>query len=191
MNLEMDTKNNSAPKDVKKPGGVSGETMDVRLGKYLTFNIDGEIYGIYVMSIKEIVGLVEMTRVPRTPDFVKGVINLRGRVIPVIDLKKRFNAGAVEETSRTPIIVVEVGSTDKKTEMGLLVDHVSDVMIVNDENLEPLPSFGIELETEFIDGIARFDDDVITLLNIDRILTSTEMIDIRKVKEKMTAAAED
>ncbi len=187
----MDKKNYTKSKDVKKSASTSGKGTDVRLGKYLTFNIDGEIYGIYVMSVKEIVGLVEMTRVPRTPDFVRGVINLRGRVIPVIDLKKRFDAGSVEGTSRTPIIIVEVKSTDRITEMGLLVDHVSDVMIVRDENLEPLPSFGIELETEFIDGIARFDDDVITLLNIDRILTSTEMIDIRKVKEKLTAAAED
>ena len=167
------------------------KNLNVQLGKYLTLGIDGETYGIYVMSVLEIVGLVEMTRVPRTPDFVRGIINLRGRVIPVLDLKKRFNAGSVSETIRTPIIIVEVNSGEKMSVIGLLVDNVSDVMVVTNENLEPLPSFGIELNTEFIEGLARFGDEVVTLLNIDRILTNTEMIDIRKVKEQMAAAAED
>lgn len=185
----MDTKAKST-KSSKTEETSDFKDTDVREGKYLTFGIDGETYGIYIMNVVEIVGLVDMTRVPRTPDYVKGVINLRGKVIPVLDLKKRFNAGFVSETGRTPIIIVEVKSGEKKSYIGLLVDHVSDVMIVTKDNLEPLPSFGIELNTEFIAGLARFDDEVITLLDIDQILTSTEMIDIRKVKQQMVAAVE-
>ncbi len=192
--MKRDKKNTT--KDVKdmdrKPGHPEKDPVrTVSSGKYLTFEIDSEIYGLYVMSVREIIGMVEVTRVPRTPEFVRGVVNLRGKVIPVIDLKKRFNAGVVEETVRTPIIIVEARSGEKLTGMGLLVDHVSDVINVNEQNLEPLPSFGIELDTSFIDGIVRNGEDVITLLNIDRVLTSTELIDIRKMKKRLAAAGED
>lgn len=187
----MDKKNNVRKSSKTEETSDLNKNLDVQIGKYLTFSIDGETYGIYVMNVLEIVGLGEMTRIPRTPDFVRGIINLRGKVIPVLDLKKRFNSGSVSETARTPIIIVEVKSGGKASAMGLLVDNVSDVMVVTHENLEPLPSFGIELNTEFIEGLARFDDDVVTLLNIDRVLTNTEMIDIRKVKEQMVATAED
>lgn len=180
------TKSEKGQKDIKS----GNDGLNVQHGKYLTFGIDGETYGIYIMNVVEIVGLIETTRVPRTPDFVKGVINLRGKVIPVLDLKKRFNAGSVDETTRTPIIIVEVKLDEKITNIGLLVDYVSEVMIVDDNNLEPLPSFGINLDTEFIEGLARFEDEVVTLLNINQILTSTEMIDIKKVKKQMTAAME-
>ncbi len=187
----MDKKDNVKKSSKTEETSDLNRNLDIQLGKYLTFSIDGETYGIYVMKVLEIVGIIEMTRVPRTPDFVRGIINLRGKVIPVLDLKKRFNAGSVSETARTPIIIVEVKSGEKISAMGLLVDHVSEVMVVTNENLEPMPSFGIELNTEFIEGLARFDDEVVTLLNIDRILTNTEMIDIRKVKKQMVAAAED
>lgn len=154
-----------------------------RAGKYITFTLAGEDYGIYILSVKEIIGLMSVTKVPRTPDFVRGVINLRGKVHPVIDLRKRFALDPKEDDVRTPIIIVEVTSGDTISHLGIVVDSVSEVINVQSDDLEDTPSFGVDLDTDFILGLAKFNKKVITLLDIDKILTSKQLVMLDKSKD--------
>jgi len=144
-------------------------------GKYLTFTLGGEEYGIGILKIKEIIGMMAITSVPQTPDFVKGVINLRGKVIPVIDLRLRFNIAATGFTERTCIIVVEIDCADKTLMIGLVVDAVSEVLNILTEDIEDAPAFGTELNTDYIMGMAKMDGGVKILLDIDRVLNTDEI----------------
>lgn len=141
-------------------------------GKYLTFELADEGYGIEILKVKEIVGMMSITPVPRLPEYVKGVVNLRGKVIPVIDLRLKFGMNAADYTDRTCIIVVEIMQNTDKTRIGLVVDAVSEVLNVRSENVEPPPSFGSRLQTNYILGMAKFEDSVKILLDIDLILTA-------------------
>lgn len=144
-------------------------------GKYLTFGLAEEEYGLEILRVREIIGMMEVTPIPRTPDFVLGVINLRGKVIPVVDLRLKFGLPYKEPDDRTCVIVVEVMSQNEAIMMGIVVDMVNEVADVRAENVEPTPSFGVALDTSFILGMAKFGEKVITLLAIDKVLTSTEM----------------
>lgn len=146
-----------------------------REGKYLTFVLAEEDYGIGILKIKEIIGMMPITTVPRTPEFVKGVINLRGKVIPVLDLRLKFQVEAKEYTERTCIVVVEVEGSRGKIMMGLVVDSVSEVLSVKGEEIEDTPSFGTKLDTEYILGMAKTENTVKILLDIDRVLNAEEM----------------
>ncbi len=154
----------------------------LREGKYLTFSLGGEEYGIGILKVKEIIGMMPITPVPQTPHFVKGVINLRGKVIPVIDLRLKFGMEAIPYNERTCIIVVETaGSGSSYLMMGLVVDSVSEVMNIKEEDIEDSPAFGTRLSTEYILGMAKAGDSVKILLDIDRVLTSDEMELMEKV----------
>lgn len=144
-------------------------------GKYLTFTLDKEEYGIGILKIKEIIGMMPITSVPQTPDFVKGVINLRGQVIPVIDLRLRFGMKEIGYTERTCIIVVEIKQESGKIIIGIVVDSVSEVLNIKGEEIEPTPTFGTRLNTEYILGMAKISGGVKILLDIDRVLTSDEV----------------
>lgn len=144
-------------------------------GKYITFRLAGEDYGLYILSVKEIIGMMQVTKVPRTPNFVRGVINLRGKVHPVIDLRKRFGLERKEDNDRTPIIIVEVHQGDDVQFIGIVVDAVSEVINVGQGDIEDTPAFGVDLDTDFILGLAKKDKKVITLLDIDKILTSKQL----------------
>ena len=144
-------------------------------GKYLTFGLAEEEYGLEILRVREIIGMMDVTPIPRTPDFVLGVINLRGKVIPVVDLRLKFGLPYQEPDDRTCIIVVEVMSDNEAIMMGIVVDMVNEVADVRAENVEPTPSFGVALDTSFILGMAKFGEKVITLLAIDKVLTATEM----------------
>ncbi len=135
-------------------------------GMYLTFGLGDEIYGVPILKVREIIGLMDFTRVPMSKGFLKGVINLRGKVIPVICLRQRFNMPAVDYTEETCIIVIE---TDQD-QMGVVIDSVAEVVNMKPEALEPPPVFGAEFSTDFILAMGKSAERIFTLLDMDRIL---------------------
>ncbi len=151
-----------------------------REGKYLTFSMADEEYGIGILKIKEIIGMMPITTVPQTPDFVKGVINLRGKVIPVMDLRLRFGMDAIDYTERTCIIVVEIEGSAGTIQIGIVVDSVSEVLNVKGEDIEDTPTFGTKLNTEYILGMAKMEGGVKILLDIDRVLNAEEIAVLEK-----------
>ena len=144
-------------------------------GKYLTFYVAGEEYGLEILKVREIIGLMDITTVPKTPDFVRGVINLRGKVIPVVELRSKFNIESTEDTDQTCIIVVDVTFDDSTLQIGVLVDSVSEVLDIPGEDIEDTPSFGTDLKTDFIRGMAKAKGSVKILLNIESVLTASDM----------------
>jgi purine-binding chemotaxis protein CheW len=163
------------------------ETMDQAVkamadkeGKYLTFSLAAEEYGISILKIKEIIGMMPITTVPQTPEFVKGVINLRGKVIPVIDLRLRFGMDSIEYTERTCIIVVEIEGSAGTVQIGIVVDAVSEVLNVNAEDIEETPTFGAKLNTDYILGMAKMEGGVKILLDIDQVLSGDEVALLEK-----------
>jgi purine-binding chemotaxis protein CheW len=149
--------------------------MGKREGKYLTFSLANEEYGIGILKIKEIIGMMPITTVPQTPLFVKGVINLRGKVIPVIDLRLRFDMEGIDYSERTCIIVVEIQGKTGTVLIGIVVDSVSEVLNIKEEDIEDTPAFGTRLDTEFIMGMAKLDGGVKILLDIDRVLHAEDI----------------
>ena len=163
---------------MSKAAEIMGQAIDAmpdREGKYLTFTLGNEGYGISILQIKEIIGMMSITPVPQTPDFVKGVINLRGKVIPVVDLRLRFGMGAMDYTERTCIIVVEIEGDSGTVMMGIVVDSVSEVLNIKSEDIEDTPTFGTKLDTEYILGMAKMEGGIKILLDIDRVLSANEV----------------
>ena len=152
---------------------ASGRTG--REGKYLTFTLDNEEYGIGILKIKEIIGMMPITTIPQTPDFVKGVINLRGKVIPVVDLRLRFGMASIAYTERTCIIVVEITSQSGTVQIGIVVDSVSEVLNIKGQEIEDTPTFGTTLNTDYILGMAKIEGAVKILLDINRVLNEEEV----------------
>ncbi len=154
----------------------AGVTHVAQAGKFLSFVLGGEEYGLEILRVQEINGLMDITRVPRSPDYVKGVINLRGRVIPIINLRKKFNMPMVEDTERTCIIMVQVNYNDSQITMGIIVDEVSEVLNITDEQIEPSPNFGGGMkEADFITGMGKLDGKVVILLDVDSVLNGEEL----------------
>jgi len=151
------------------------KAMKDKDGKYLTFTLAEEEYGIGILKIKEIIGMMAVTTVPQTPDFVKGVINLRGKVIPVMDLRLRFGMEAIDYTERTRIIVVEIEGSSGTIQIGIVVDSVSEVLNIKGEDIEETPTFGTKLNTDYILGMAKMEGGVKILLDIDRVLREEEI----------------
>ncbi len=147
-----------------------------REGKYLTFVLAAEDYGLEVLKVREIIGMLDITAIPQTPTYIKGVINLRGRVIPVIDLRLKFGLPAQDYGERTCIIVVDVKTDLGLVQMGMVVDAVSEVLNVTADDLEPPPSFGGSLKSGYIQGIAKARGSIKILLDIDRILSAEELL---------------
>jgi purine-binding chemotaxis protein CheW len=145
-----------------------------REGKYLTFSLAGEEYGIGILKIKEIIGMMPITPVPKTPGYVKGVINLRGKVIPVADLRLKFGMPEMGYTDRTCIVVVEVEGGRGPVLMGIVVDSVSEVLNIRGGEIEDTPAFGTRMDTDYILGMAKMGGGVKILLDIDKVLKSEE-----------------
>jgi len=154
------------------------KSMGGKEGKYLTFSLAGEEYGISILKVKEIIGIMAITPVPQTPGYVKGVINLRGKVIPVIDLRLKFEMESADYTERTCIIVVEISAADRKIMMGIVVDSVSEVLNIKLGEIADTPTFGAKMDTAYILGMAKMGGGVKILLDIDRVLSSQEFEDI-------------
>ena len=166
------------------------ETMDQaavanvgKEGKFLTFSLANEEYGIGILKIKEIIGMIPITPVPHTPDYVKGVVNLRGKVIPVMDLRLRFNMEAIDYTERTCIIVVEIAGTSDTIQIGIVVDAVSEVMNIKGEDIEDTPTFGTKLDLDYILGMAKMDGGVKILIDIDQVLSAEEIAGLEQTTQ--------
>jgi len=157
------------------------KAITTKSGKYLTFTLNDEEYGIGILKVKEIIGMMTITSVPRTPEFVKGVINLRGKVIPIVDLRLKFSMEAIPYSERTCIIVVEIDLNETTVLIGIVVDAVSEVLNVKQEEIEDAPSFGTKLDTEYILGMAKIEGGVKILLNIDKVLSTKEIEGLEKV----------
>ena len=153
-------------------------------GKYLTFRLGTEEYGLEILKVREIIGLMAITAVPRTPKFVRGVLNLRGKVIPVVDLRTKFGLEQIDDTEETCIIVVDIAQDGTPIQMGILVDTVSEVLDITGQDIEDTPSFGENLNTDFILGMAKAKGSVKILLNIEEVLTNTELVDIANIVDK-------
>jgi purine-binding chemotaxis protein CheW len=151
------------------------QTTGEREGKYLTFALAGEEYGIGILKVKEIIGLMPITTVPQTPGYVKGVINLRGKVIPVADIRLKFGMEPMAYNDRTCIIVVEIKGADRTIPMGIVVDSVSEVLNIKGAEIEDTPNFGSHLNTAFILGMAKINGLVKILLDIDRVFREEEI----------------
>jgi purine-binding chemotaxis protein CheW len=145
-------------------------------GKFLTFLVGRESYGISVLQVREIIKLAPITAIPQAPAYVKGVINLRGKIVPVVDLRLKFNQSAVQATERTCIIVVEAHlSGSRSTQIGIIVDGVEDVANLTAADVETPPEFGAKVSTDYIAGMAKIKGAVKTLLNIDKVLASSDI----------------
>jgi purine-binding chemotaxis protein CheW len=154
---------------------ASARFLSENEGKYLTFQLAEEGYGIGILKVREIIGMLPVTPVPQTPHFLKGVINLRGQVIPVVDLRLKFGLMEEEYTERTSIIVVEVKGLSNNIPIGIVVDTVSEVINITSGEIEPPPDFGATINTSYILGMAKTESGVKILLNIDQVLSAEEL----------------
>jgi len=162
--------------DSPERAGGEGTGFGAQLaGKYMTFKLAEEEYGLAILKVREIIGLMDITRVPCTEEFMSGVINLRGKVIPVIDLRLKFGMAKCQTTEQTVIIVVQYSFHGRNMTMGLLVDQVLEVLSIEGSHIEPPPEFGgSQLRYDFILGVGKADKRVIFLLDIGRILNAEE-----------------
>ena len=159
------------------------KALTVKTGKYLTFTLKEEEYGIGILKVKEIIGMMAITSVPRTPEYVKGVINLRGGVVPVVDLKLKFGMEETEKTVNTCIIIAEVALEGESVVLGALADSVQEVFDLKAEDVEPAPKIGTQLNTEFLTGMGKKDEEFILLLDIDRVFTTDEISMVQSIGE--------
>ncbi|MBT3202008.1 MAG: chemotaxis protein CheW [Phycisphaerales bacterium] len=150
---------------------LTQQEQSTRAGKYLTFALAEEEYGLEILKVREIISMSEITSVPKTPEYVKGVINLRGKVIPVIDLRLKFSMEEVPYTDETCTIVVDVNGV----EMGIIVDHVSEVLDIADGDIEDAPEFGASVNIDFILGMGKAEGRVTILLDISKVISEDDL----------------
>jgi len=156
--------------EMEKKHGAKGDQQGHNLRQLVTFNLGTEEYGVDIMTVQEIIRVQAITHVPQMPEFIEGVINLRGNVIPVIDLRKRFNMKVTEQTAHTRIVVINVGAKV----IGVVVDAVSEVMRLAEDQIEPPPPVVAGIGHEYLQGVGKVQGRLIILLDLDRILTSDE-----------------
>lgn len=143
--------------------------------QYLTFILNGEEYGVDILRVQEIRGWDSATPIPNTPQYIKGVINLRGTIVPILDLRERFGMAALEYGPTTVVIVLKVYAGDRERVMGIVVDAVSEVYNIGSEDLQPPPDFGDTVALEFVHGLASIEDKMVIVLDVDHLLTSGEL----------------
>jgi purine-binding chemotaxis protein CheW len=157
------------------PATVDGATTPAEQSQYLTFLLGDEMFAIGILSIREIIEYGYLTEVPMTPPFIRGVINLRGAVVPVVDLAVRFGREARETTKRTCIVIVEVAGPEGSQEMGIVVDAVSEVLEIPRSEIEPPPEFGARVRSDFIQGMGKIGGKFVVLLDANRVLSVDEV----------------
>jgi len=163
---------------------VSKVSRSINKNKYITFFLDREEYGVDIHQIKEIIGIMDITPIPNTPAHIKGVLNLRGKIIPVIDLRLKFGMDFMEYQNRTSIIIIEVNFGDGKNPMmGIIVDTVSEVLQIDKDEIEETPYFGTNIDTDFILGMAKVDGKVKILLDVNKVLTTEEVKILKKMQK--------
>jgi purine-binding chemotaxis protein CheW len=156
----------------------AGETQ-----QFLTFELGGEVYAINILHIREIIEYGNLTQVPMVPSFIAGVINLRGSVVPVIDLAIRFGKAATKITKRTSIVIIEFTGAEQALEIGIMVDIVNEVLEIENGQIEPAPSFGASIRTDFIAGMGKVDDKFLILLDVERVLSIDELSAVMEIPE--------
>jgi purine-binding chemotaxis protein CheW len=155
----------------------SNNALHTKGGKYLTFALGPEEYGLEIIKVREIIGYIEVTAVPQTPHHVKGVINLRGQVIPVVDLRAKFGMETAEVTDQTCIVVVEISQGAHNFNTSIVVDYVQEVLDIDGQDIEDAPEFGASVDTDFILGMGKIEDSVKILLDINKVLGGDDLSD--------------
>jgi purine-binding chemotaxis protein CheW len=148
--------------------------------QYLTFTLGEEDFALEIGKVREVLDFTTITKVPRMPDFLRGVINLRGNVVPVIDLKQKLGMGAIAQSVDTCIVIVEILIDDEKTQMGALADSVKEVTEIDPRDISPPPKLGIRVDNDFIRGMGRQEEKFLIILDIDRVLTTAELDWVQK-----------
>jgi purine-binding chemotaxis protein CheW len=164
------------------------ETQDS--DQFLTFMMSGETYGINILDIKEIIEYGNLTPVPMMPDFIAGVINLRGSVVPVVNLKLRFGDDTSDISKRTSIVIIEVDNNGKKTEIGIIVDIVNEVIELTESDIEPPPSFGMRIRADFIKGMGKIGEQFLILLDVEHVLSIEELSIVQQTQTETPVADE-
>jgi len=167
------------------------EESNAASSQYVTFNLGKELYGVEVTRTREILSLTPVTKVPQTPDYLLGVINLRGQVVPVVDMRLKLGLLAGDETEDTCIIVVDVHVDGETITVGALADAVREVLDIRSDQIEPPPRLGTRLNTEYINGMGKIDEQFMILLNIDRIFNSKELTLVQDMREFDEPVAEE
>ena len=156
--------------------------------QYLTFRLDEEIFALEIGKVREVLDFTTVTKVPRTPEFMRGVINLRGSVVPVVDMRLKFGMPRTDKTVNTCIIIVEIALDGETTILGALADSVQEVLELEPDQIEPAPRIGTRLNTEFIQGMGKREEQFIILLDIDRVFSSEDIAGVKGTSGEMAAA---
>jgi purine-binding chemotaxis protein CheW len=156
--------------------------------QFLTFSLGDEVFALNIATVREVLEMTQITRIPRTPSYMRGVINLRGHAVPVVDLRRKFGMQQVEDTVETCIIIVEIDMDGEITYMGCVADSVREVLELNAEAIEPPPHMGTTISTEFIQGMGRQDEQFIIILDIDKVLSAEEIAEIQGFTDSRQAA---
>ena len=168
-----------------KPDGKEADEMELaekeEMTQYLTFILDEEVFALEIGKVREVLDFTTLTKVPQTPDFMRGVINLRGSVVPVVDMRLKFGMDKTEQTVNTCIIIAEIELDGDTTVLGALADSVQEVVELNQGQIEPAPKIGTRLKTEFIRGMGRQEDRFIILLDIDKVFSTDELTLVQEV----------
>nr|WP_320049759.1 chemotaxis protein CheW [uncultured Desulfuromonas sp.] len=153
-----------------------------QMKQYLTFNLDDEVFALGIAKVREVLDFTDVTKVPQTPTFMRGVINLRGNVVPVVDMRTKFGMSETEPTVNTCIIIAEVMMDSELSVLGALVDSVQEVLELDADQIEPPPRIGTKLDTEFIRGMGKHNEEFIIILDIDRVFSADEISLIQSVE---------
>jgi len=165
------------------------ETNNIETNQYLTFKLEDEVFGLAIGKVREVLDFTTITKVPRTPEYMRGVINLRGSVVPVVDLHLKFGLAQTEKTVNTCIIIVEISMEGEITVLGALADSVQEVVELEPEQIEPAPKIGTKLNTEFIKGMGKREDQFIILLDIDKVFSNEELTVVQRAETNAQDAA--
>lgn len=165
------------------------ETNNIDINQYLTFKLEDEVFGLAIGKVREVLDFTNITKVPRTPKYMRGVINLRGSVVPVVDLHLKFGLAQTEKTVNTCIIIVEIDMDGETTILGALADSVQEVVEMEPDQIEPAPKIGTKLNTEFIKGMGKREDQFVILLDIDKVFSYDELTEVQNADPQLQSAA--
>jgi purine-binding chemotaxis protein CheW len=164
------------------------KTNQIDMNQYLTFKLDDEVFGLAIGKVREVLDFTTVTRVPRTPEYMRGVINLRGSVVPVVDLHMKFGLAQTEKTVNTCIIIVEIDIEGEVTILGALADSVQEVVELEPDQIEAAPKIGTKLNTEFIKGMGKREEQFVILLDIDKVFSHDELSQVQRAEVQAPAA---
>ncbi len=162
---------------------VTTAAVDNAPQQYLTFTLGGEMFAVAILNVKEIIEYGSVTEIPMMPGFIRGVINLRGAVVPVVDLSCRFGGKSTQVARRTCIVIIELEQGDQKHDLGIMVDAVSEVLEIASAEIEPPPSFGAKIRTDFISGMGKVNGSFVIILDVGRVLSVEEIAVLTQIPE--------